>query len=369
MNSKHILYRNKISKFDRSLLPPGTGKPGTSSFKLAVLMYLAAAYLADGEPATVLVDDHEILVLGIPQTKNPVDFGIDLLQRGEVVEGISFLERLSHHFPNDFDLYYNLGVAHNHLGQCDEAIIRLKKAIKLVTSTAELSPSASRAYSALAFAYSKRGKLAEALAASRSAVANNPSDEYALLNLGTTLMHEGELVEAESLLRKALAIQPGHPRIKAVLGLVLSQSVDSHVWNEATTLLTEAIPHLGDSDSLEEDARKACNSIAQKRILSRAVGGFRMDVLEYLTGAMMRFEKLGREKTALLLLEVSQITSNGVNITGDGTYRVDALGTKVTGIHLLSILYAGLRYLGKEMDIGVDFSTEYEMAKMHRQAR
>jgi predicted TPR repeat methyltransferase len=66
------------------------------------------------------------------------------------------------------------------------------------------------------------GRLDEAEADYRAALAVRPDDANALSNLGTVLRERGRLEDAERMLRKAIALQPTHAEAYLNLGNVLS---------------------------------------------------------------------------------------------------------------------------------------------------
>lgn len=70
-------------------------------------------------------------------------------------------------------------------------------------------------------AHQKAGRLEEAEACYRRAVAWNPS--WVLGNLGVILRVTGRLEEAEAVLREAMAANPAHPQARHTLGMTLLQ--------------------------------------------------------------------------------------------------------------------------------------------------
>src|SRR5690606_17083139 len=124
-------FKIPLVRFDTNLLPPGARQIGTEAFKAAVITHLAAEYAAKGQTAIVIVDDEEISVVTVPATVDPLDFVMSMLQSGQIKEAIPYLESLARTAPDDVRVLYNLGIAYSELGQYDEAIIRLKKAVRL----------------------------------------------------------------------------------------------------------------------------------------------------------------------------------------------------------------------------------------------
>jgi tetratricopeptide (TPR) repeat protein len=359
MTNAPIFFQQRIEDFDASVLPVGARTPGTAEFRMAVTLVLAAKYVVAGQPAMVLVDDEEIVVLGVPQGEDAVEYGIDMLKDGRISEGISYLERLSRHLKSDSRLYYNLGVAYNQLNQYDEAVIRLKRSLSL-------SSHSSRSYSALAFAYNGLGRADLALQAARAAVKEAPDDEYSHINLAAALAQQRDFSGAEEHFRKALEIAPGYLPGKLALANVLAESGDEARRVEAEKLVQELLSRADVAQSITDSARTLSNELAQQRIKRSVPGGFRMDVVMYIVGALERFDALGRVKAGAVLLEIAKVTSRGVSVAVGTTYAVPGLEGEFSGMQLLSTLYAGLRWMGNDVDMGLDFSAEYEEAlKFH----
>ena len=124
-------FKIPISRFDTNLLPPEARQVGTEAFKTAVVMHFAAEYAAQGQTAMVTVDDEEITVMAFPATASALDFVMPMLRSGRIAEAVPYLESLTKSAPADAAVLYNLGIAYSELGQYDEAIIRLKRAVQL----------------------------------------------------------------------------------------------------------------------------------------------------------------------------------------------------------------------------------------------
>jgi Flp pilus assembly protein TadD len=111
-------------------------------------------------------------------------------------EAVPFLEALAKQKPDDVGVLYNLGIAYSELGQYDEAIIRLKRAV-------QLNPEHAHAWTGIGVAYQRRGMPEQALEPFRRAVEASPTDGYSLRNLGAALLSRGHQEEALSYRRRA----------------------------------------------------------------------------------------------------------------------------------------------------------------------
>jgi len=94
-------------------------------------MHFAAEYTAQGQTAMVTVDDQDITVMAFPAEASALDFVMPMLKAGEIAEAVPYLESLTKSAPANAAVLYNLGISYSELGQYDEAVIRLKRAVQL----------------------------------------------------------------------------------------------------------------------------------------------------------------------------------------------------------------------------------------------
>lgn len=131
-------YKIAPHRFDVNLLPPQARQIGTAAFKTAVLLHFASEYAPQGLTAMVTVNGAEITVMAFSAGATARQFVLPMLHTGRIAEAISFLESLTHSAPANAEVLYNLGIAYSELGQFDEAIIRLKRAVQLSPGHAQL---------------------------------------------------------------------------------------------------------------------------------------------------------------------------------------------------------------------------------------
>ena len=122
-------FKIPLHRFDANLLPSDARQVGTESFKMAVMLHLAAEYAAQGQTALVTVDDKDITVLAFPAEASALDFVLPMLKAGKIAEAVPYLESFTKSAPANAAVLYNLDIAYSGLGQYDEAIIRLKRAV------------------------------------------------------------------------------------------------------------------------------------------------------------------------------------------------------------------------------------------------
>ena len=79
----------------------------------------------------VTVDVQDITVMAFPAEASALDFVLPMLKAGKIAEALPYLESLTKSAPANAAVLYNLGIAYSELGQFDEAVIRLKRAVQL----------------------------------------------------------------------------------------------------------------------------------------------------------------------------------------------------------------------------------------------
>ena len=151
-------YKIALHRFDVNLLPAEARQVGSEAFKTAVMMHFAAEYGSQGQTAMVTVDDKEITVMAFPAEATALDFVLPMLKAGKIAEAVPYLESLTKSAPANAAVLYNLGISYSELGQYDEAIIRLKRAV-------QLDPDHAHAWVGIGNAYYRMHKPEQALEA------------------------------------------------------------------------------------------------------------------------------------------------------------------------------------------------------------
>jgi hypothetical protein len=96
---------------------------------------------------------------------------------------------------------------------------------------------------------------------------------------------------------------------------------------------------------------------------SRVGGGLRPDVMMYIAGALDTFEEVGPAKAQQIALEVAMRGQQGLDINDpDQKYTLSTLPGKFSGMHLVSIMYAGMRAMDPDIETGIDLKAEFDAA-------
>lgn len=126
---------------------------------------------------------------------------------------IVFFERTLKYSPYSGRLYLNLANAYSDAGRYDEAIGSYKKAIELLSDSADV-------YTNFGVLNSRLGRHDEAIALYRKALEADPDNAQAYTNLGNAYMDVGRHEEAVLLYKKAIAINKDHAEAYYNLGVV-----------------------------------------------------------------------------------------------------------------------------------------------------
>ncbi|MBK6789124.1 MAG: tetratricopeptide repeat protein [Betaproteobacteria bacterium] len=344
-----------LHRFDTNLLPPEARQVGTDAFRTAVMVHFAAEYAAQGQTAMVTVDDQEITVRAFPAEASALDFVMPMLKGGRIAEAVPYLESLTRSAPANAEVLYNLGIAYSELCQYDEAIIRLKRAV-------QLEPGHAHAWVGIGTAYHRMRKPEQALEAFGKAVEANPDDGYTRRNLGGMLIGFKRIGEAVMHLRRALDLMPDDPQAIFGLATALEQLGTREAAEEADGLYLRFIEEHPNSP-MAEQAEKARTAFAQRRLKAASVGGFRPDVMMYISGALQTFRQQGPQTCRAIALEIAMLGRNGLDINDpDEKYTLKSLPGRFSGLHLLAIMYTAFRQIDPTMDTGADFAAEYTAA-------
>jgi tetratricopeptide (TPR) repeat protein len=359
MIAKPSFFTLPVERFDLGLLPPEARRIGSDAFKEAVIAHFAAQYGAKGQAAVVAVDEREISVLTLPAGSDPLEFVLTMLQAGRIKEAVPYLEALSKSDPNNVQTLYNLGIAYSELGQYDEAIIRLKRAV-------QLDPRHAQAWTGIGVAYQRMGRRDQALEPMQRAVEADPSDGYARRNLGAMLLGAERNEEALEQLQAARRALPRDAQtLYGLAGALEAVGGDDNTEqaDELYQIVIEKFP----GSQVAELAREARTRLAHQSMRAKVSGGLRPDVMMYINSALETFDKVGAQKTRQITIEVAMKGQSGLDINDPAQkYTLTSLPGKFSGMHLVSIMYAGMKALDPSMDPGIDLSAEYEAAKAMR---
>lgn len=167
---------------------------------------------------------------GIPVARRKQQ-AIAMLQAGRVAEAKEIFEGLSRDARRDPAVWHLLAACHCMLGDDVQGEAFARKAIALL-------PSFSGAWVNLGSALLGQNKLTEAESALREAIRHAPADAQAHSNLGNVYREMKKTDEAEKCYREALRLQPNFPDALTNLGLIMQ---DRGELTEAVVLHRRAL--------------------------------------------------------------------------------------------------------------------------------
>lgn len=346
-----------VGDFNRGLLPPDARRIGTERFEQAVSTFYRELLSAVGGTIRVRVDDN-IHISWKPAhgSKDPFEYALALLHQGDPDHGVPLMEILLAAEPRNADVLYNLGMVYSDMGRTEDAIELLSRAV-------ESDPENTNAFVALGVAYQRNGDLSEALESLRNAIALDPADSYAHRNLGGILASLGGLEEAEPHLREAVRLTPNDQQAVYGLAATLYKLGDDDQVAEADNLYQKAI-EIDPASQVAELARRARSSMAQESFRGKGSETPRMDAVMYCLDALEKFDAMTPRQVQAVTLEIALLGRQGLD-TNDPTrkYRLRSLPGDFTGLHLVSLMYAGFKQINPGHDMGFDLSEEYAMAQ------
>ncbi|MFK4705709.1 tetratricopeptide (TPR) repeat protein [Roseateles asaccharophilus] len=293
---------------------------------------------------------------------------LPLLHARAFSQALPRLEVLARVEPARADVRFNLGLALSETRQIPEAVIQLRKAI-------ELDPECDPALVALGVAYIRLKRFADAREVLVRATNQAPSSGLAFQNLVAACMYLRDHKAAVAAARQAALLLPHTDTLDylladAIMSWALDDAFDGAA-SERESLLSEASdlfkavlenPASRHAQAAEEGLTRISAHVLRRG--ASFLGGFRPDVLEYITGALKLFKEVGETKRNLIVAEVVKICAEGVNINNpDRKHALSTIAGDYTGLHLVSIMYAGMQQIDPSQFVGVDFSEEYRLAK------
>ncbi len=137
---------------------------------------------------------------------------VDLCNRRHFIEAIQLAQALRENFPRSFFLWNIIAGCQASLGELDEALIAMKKAV-------ELNPGHAEGYNNIGSILERKGKLDEAVASYKRALELKPDYQLVYESLADVLHEQGKLDEAVDIYKRALKFKPDYPEILINLGI------------------------------------------------------------------------------------------------------------------------------------------------------
>jgi Flp pilus assembly protein TadD len=358
MNPEPFSFQYPIADFDLANVPvdPALLREKPAMLVSAVQTFYQECFRKLGGTANVLVKDGVVSVSWCPKAGDAVEqvleHALHLLRQGDYRTAEPLLRALLARDPNNSDALFNLGMMLSDQRNLSGAAALLHRFVDLV-------PDSSHGWTALGVAQSRNGDTQGATISFRRALEIDPQNAYALRNLGALLGKDSPqqalpiLEQAAHLMPEDQAAQYGYAECLLQLGRT----------DEADPVFVKAI-QLSPLSDIAELARTARTSIAHQSMRSAVGGGARPDAVMYCLDGLQKFQELGDTKTRAIVFEIAMLGRSGLDINDPAKkYSLKSLNGNFSGLHLVSLMYTGIKLLEPEADAGIDLSQEFAEAK------
>ena len=344
------IFQIPLDQIDLPGLPPKTD----AGFEQAVITHYALSYGARGFSAAVVVSGGFLRVVAVPQQGiEPKAYLLGLLQHGYLEDALPGLEAMFN-MVDDPDIAFNFGVALSELNRVEESLVPLNKCLIL-------DPSYDNAAIALGVSLAKLERYDEAVDILKTAIKIQPDNALVKQNLAATLARAGKPKEALPFFRQAASLAPNNPG--ALMGL--AQCLDSINEHRAEALKTykEVVKKFPDSQ-FTETAKQILNRAGQADLRAVVDGGYRPDVVEYMTSAIKQFDSLPKQQVGKITMEIGLLGQNGLEINNPKRrYSLENLAGDFSGLYLLCMMHVGMSLFDPRVDTGSGLAKEFEIAK------
>jgi Flp pilus assembly protein TadD len=184
--------------------------------QVAPLLALATQLLVAGRPADAIAPLRDAALLQPSNSIIQHDLGLACLEVGRIPDAIAALQRAVASDPRYADAHFRLGIALEKLGNIGGAIVVYDRATALL-------PSLTEAWFRAGALVHTLGHRDEAIIRFRRAAATGGNTSFGRLGKARALLTEDRDQEAELVLRKTLAREPGNAMAHDLLGNLLSE--------------------------------------------------------------------------------------------------------------------------------------------------
>ena len=344
------IFQKPIASIDLTGLPPRS----SPDFDQAVITRYALEYANKGWNAVVTVDNEFVRVVAVPENGiEPKQYVLGLLQHHYLEDALPILEAL-YGMLDDAEIAYNYGICLSELGRIEESVPPLQRCV-------ELDSEYTHAYVGLGVAFTRLGRNEDAERALRVALHQQPDNAHARRNLAAVLARSDKEKEALPLFRQVAALAPNDPG--ALLGLAQCLDALGGDYRKESSKVYDEIARRFDDHPTAEIAKKALTRIANEQLHDTVDGKVRMDAVYYMQGAMDDFARKSKQEIGQIVMEIALLGQGGLQINKpDIRYTLKNLPGEFSGLQLVAIMHAGIRWLDPKTDTGTGLDREYEVA-------
>ncbi|MEI6340521.1 MAG: tetratricopeptide repeat protein [Verrucomicrobiota bacterium] len=341
-----------LNRFDLALLPEAARDIASPAFRHAVDDYFRRQFRDMGVNGVVQVTPETLTVGWVAPRFDPVTAAIALCQRGQVRDGVQLLELARHRRTDAPDLLLNLGIALNELAEH-------RRAIPILERLLELEPDHVRGSVALGVAKGRTGDTAAALECFTRAVACDPADPWAQLNLGGILLRMGRPSEARAHLEVAVQLNPNDAQSWLLLGEAAAVQDDTAAARQALGRARTLDPH-GPVGSHAERAwiRLGIDPLPQD------ADGLNPDALAAMRWAIHHLQTLPPANAQRLTLQAAILGQHGLSLTDPARiHRLEGLAEPLAALQVACLIHAGLQMAAPGTPSGFPLEQEFMRAR------
>jgi len=359
-----LLSDFRLDEFDLSLLDVETHllQEDVQKLRSAIQKYLGK--MLQDLPGEWHMTPHEehVSVMWSPKSSQDMDAMMDLVagmirQRAFAVAE-PLLRTLLRIHPNEPRLLFNMGILLSEKGSLNEARELLKKLTRAAPDVAD-------GWNALGVVLSKSGRRKEAAGAFQKSLNLDPDNGQTLRNLGALRAIQSPPAALPPLKRAATAL-PSDQSAQYLYGDCLANTGDLLA---ADRVLKKAIA-LNTQSEVADLCREARLNIKRSQLKPAVPRGLRKSVVAFCLEALETFEEIGLEGTKGVVFDIASVASSGLDINDrTSRYRILSLPGQFSALQLVVYLYVGMKKTAPRTDAGINFSREYEFALAYLQEK
>jgi tetratricopeptide (TPR) repeat protein len=230
---RNFTWKDSVTLWGKSLTDEKASKKSAYIYN-----NLGMAYQLNGNMSKAYENIEIAIKLNDYSVINLVNYGLVLIDKGQINEALSYLEKAKMLNPNYADAYTYLALIYDKQNRFIEAVNEYKKALELkddsvvanrylalmyyrvgdydnakfyLDKTIKLDPNDIQTYNLFGLAYHQQGKYKEAEASFLKSISIAPKSAEAYNNLGNLYFDLKRYKEARKMFEKALEINPLHP--------------------------------------------------------------------------------------------------------------------------------------------------------------
>ena len=338
-----------LADIDLTQLPSEDQSKTGEELEWAILKHFSMQLAQSDDQCFIHIEEGVLHVKPLPTEKEAIQY----FSEGKTELGLKMCDQLLEAEPENISILYNSGMTLSDQGKFKLALDRLNKAFYYGAS--------SNIATAIGVAHQRSGDREGAVTWLEKALTLDPNNIYAMRNLCNLLMGNREFLKAITLLKDFVKKNPLDQNALFLYGSALFE-----VGNRAEAdHVLKAVVELAPYTELATKAKSTRGKIAEMGFVkSKANSNTRPDAVMYLVNALEVYSGKTEEEQMLLFQEVVMVGMKGLS-TNDTTPKYSLINLphkKLTGLHMVCLMYEGAKRFTPGIDLGFDLSAEYAEA-------